>query len=125
MSDPTSDLLDRFFAAIVAGDLDAVEGCYADDVEVWHNVTGRSLDKQASIDLLRFWHGAVADMSYEILERHTHDGGAHQRHIVRGRAKGEDVEANVAITFHVADGRITRIYEYLDPAAVAAVFGRG
>ena len=29
------------------------------------------------------------------------------------------------IVYHVDDGRITRIYEYLDQAAVAVVFGRG
>lgn len=123
MSDPTSDLLDVFFAAIVAGDLEAVGRCYADDVAVWHNVTRRELDKAASLDLLRFWHASVADIAYEVLERRTHDGGAAQRHIVRGTAKGQPLEANVGIFFAVVDGRITRIDEYLDPAAVALVFG--
>jgi ketosteroid isomerase-like protein len=124
MSDPTSDLLDRFFAAIVAGDLETVEAIYADDVEVWHNVTGQVMDKAANAKLLGFWHASVADMAYEILERHTYEGGASQRHVVRGKANGQEIAAEVAILFHVADGQITKIFEYLDPAAVAAVFDR-
>jgi hypothetical protein len=33
------------------------------------------------------------------------------------------IAAQVAIVFHIADGRITAICEYLDPAHAAAVFG--
>jgi ketosteroid isomerase-like protein len=36
---------------------------------------------------------------------------------------GEDLEASICSVFHVTDGVITKIYEYLDPAAVASVFG--
>ena len=32
-------LADRFFAAIEAGDLDAVAGIYAPDAVIWHNST--------------------------------------------------------------------------------------
>jgi ketosteroid isomerase-like protein len=124
MTDPTSELLDRLFSAIERGDVDTVAGLYADDVEVWHNVTGEVMGKQANLDLLRYWHGHVADMRYEVLERHTYEGGAMQRHVVHGHAGGETLAAHVAIVFRVDGGRITRIYEYLDPKAVAAVFDR-
>ena len=123
MSDPTDQLLDDFFAAIQRGDMDAVAALYADDVEVWHNVTRASLDKKASLDLLRYWIRNVTDMRYHVLERHTFDGGAVQRHVVHGTAHGTSLEVPVCIVFHVDGGRITRIYEYLDQAAVAAVFG--
>ena len=91
--------------------------------EVWHNVTGEALDKGRSLDLLRYWCRTVTGMRYEVLERSTYDGGAVQRHIVHGEANGSVIAANVCIVFHVLDGRITRIFEYLDPAAVAAAFG--
>ncbi len=123
MSDETSALLDVFFAAIEVGDIDAVAPLYADDVEVWHNVTGTAIDKSASLDLLRYWSSKVADMRYEVLERQTFPGGAVQRHIVHGRAGDRELDAEICIVFHVADDRITRIFEYLDPAAVSAVFG--
>ena len=122
MADPISSLLDEFFAGIERGDLEVVERLYADDVEVWHNVTRSSLDKAASLDLLRYWTRTVTNMRYDVLERRTYDGGATQRHIVHGEAGGATVRADVCIVFHVADRQITRIYEYLDPAAVAAVF---
>jgi ketosteroid isomerase-like protein len=125
MSDPTEELLDEFFAAIQRGDIDTVSALYADDVEVWHNVTRSSLDKQGSLDLLRYWLRSVTDMRYHVLERRTFDGGAMQRHEVHGVARGTALQVPVCIVFHVAGGRITRIYEYLDRAAVAAVFGEG
>jgi ketosteroid isomerase-like protein len=125
MSNPTDRLLDDFFAAIQRGDIDAVAALYADDVEVWHNVTRASLDKQASLDLLRYWVRNVTDMRYHVLERHTFNGGAVQRHEVHGVAHGTTLQVPVCIVFHVDAGRITRIYEYLDQTAVAAVFARG
>ncbi len=47
-----------------------------------------------------------------------------QRHVVHGVANGSTLRAEVAIFFHVVDGRIRKIYEYLDSSAVAAVFDR-
>jgi ketosteroid isomerase-like protein len=44
------DVLDPFVAAIEHGDIDAVAPMYTDDVAVWHNVTGRALDKAQSLD---------------------------------------------------------------------------
>ena len=119
----SSELLDDFFAAIERGDLDAVAEAYADDVEVWHNVTGVALDKPASVDLLRYWCDRVDGRSYEVLERSEYDGGVVQRHVVRGTVDGEPLAADVCIVFHLDGRSITRIYEYLDPASVASVFG--
>jgi ketosteroid isomerase-like protein len=118
----TDELLDAFFAAIERGDIDAVADFYDDDVAVWHNVTGNALDKQGSLALLRYWSRSVSAMRYEILERHAFDGGAVQRHVVHGVAGDDTIAAQVAIVFHIADGRITAIHEYLDPSQVAAVF---
>ena len=117
------DLLDRFFAAIEAGDIDAVAPMYAEDVEVWHNVTGTALDKAGSLGLLGYWASKVAGRRYEVLERAFWPGGAVQRHVVHGDAGGTTLAAPVCIVFHFRDGCITRIFEYLDPAAVAPVFG--
>ena len=126
MSDPAAAndaLLDRFFAAIERADMDAVAAMYADDVAVWHNVTGRALDKARSLDLLRYWTEQVHEIRYEVLERAHFPGGAVQRHVVRGDAGGTPIEANVAIVFHFDGDQVTAIFEYLDAAAVSAVFG--
>ena len=112
-----------FFATIERGDIDAVADFYDDDIAVWHNVTGNALDKAGSLALLRYWSGSVRAMRYEILERHVFDGGAVQRHVVHGEAGDQTIAAPVGIVFHIANGRIAAIYEYLDPSHVAAVFG--
>ena len=119
----TVELLDTLFGTIGRSDLDAVADLYTDDIEVWHNVTGVALDKARSLDLLGYWCRKVTGLRYEVLERRTYDGGAVQRHIVHGDADGSVIAAEICIVFHIHDGRITRIFEYLDPAAVAAVFG--
>ena len=122
--DDTSALLDEFFALVTRGDIDAVAPLYAPDVAVWHNVTGRALDHEGSLDLLRYWSSQVTDVRYEVVEREVFPGGAVQRHVLHGKAGAEEIHADVCIVFHVADGVITHIFEYLDPASVAAVFGR-
>ena len=119
----TVEILDTLFAAIERADLETVGALYAEGVEVWHNVTGEALDKAGSLDLLGYWCHKVTGIRYEVLERRTYDGGAFQRHIVHGDADGAVIAAEICIVFHVRDGNITRIFEYLDPAAVAAVFG--
>ena len=76
----------------------------------------------ANLALLDFWTSSVEGLRYEILERRAFEGGVVQRHVVHGRARGVDLHADVCIVIHVEDDRITRIFEYLDQTAVAAVF---
>jgi ketosteroid isomerase-like protein len=120
----TNDLLDAVFAAIERGDIDALDALFAEDVEVWHNTTDRTLDKRGSLKLLRYWTNHVRDMRYEIRERRIYDGGAFQRYVIHGTANDAPLRVPVCIVFHIDDGKITRIYEYLDPATVGAVFER-
>lgn len=114
--------IDAFFAAIEVGDVEAVAACYADDVEVWHNVTGVAMDKADNLSLLQFWSSRVQGLRYDIEDRRAFDGGVVQRHVVRGEVDGTPLAASVCIVLHVADGMITHIYEYLDQRAVEAVF---
>ena len=112
-------LLDEFFSAITAGDIDSVGEMYTTDVEVWHNVTDRTLDREGSLALLRYYVRTVADRRYEILARHHWDGGAVQRHVLHGRVGETVMRAPVCLTFAFRDGRISAIHEYVDSEAVA------
>ncbi len=116
--------IERLFAAIERGDAATIEDLYDDGVEVWHNVTGRTMGKADNLALLGFWSGAVENLRYEVLERRAFAGGVVQRHVVHGTAGGETLRAEVCIVIHVEDGRITRIFEYLDERHVAVVFRR-
>jgi ketosteroid isomerase-like protein len=98
--DEIQAVAERFFRAIEEGDLDAVKACYASDAVVWHN----------------FVVGAVANRRYEEVRRVVLDDGFVQQHVLRGDAPGGRLEMPAMMRVWVADGRVTRIDEYLDPA---------
>jgi len=121
---PSADLvLDRFFAAIEAGDIEAVEDIYHPDVQVWLNVTSQAVDRRQSLGILRYFRERLTGMRYEILERKTWDGGAVQRHVVHGHVGDKALMIQACIVFHLADERITHVYEYLDAKETAEAFG--
>ena len=123
MSRELDDLADAFFAAIERGDLDKVREIYAPEVEVWHNVTGRTQTRDENLKLLDFFASRVPVRRYEVLSRDFFPGGCVQRHILHGElVSGEPLEAPVCLVVYAADGRIQRLYEYLDAAAVQAAF---
>lgn len=123
MTDGTDQLATAFFAAIERGDLDAVRDLYAPNVEIWHNVTGRTQTRDENLKLLRFFTGRVSERRYEVLARDFFPGGFVQRHVLHGKlASGELVTAPVCLVVYVAGGRIERLFEYLDPETVRAAF---
>lgn len=117
------EFLDRFFAAIEAGDLDTVAGCYADDVVVWNNLARSDATKADNLRLLGWWHGRVDGLRYEIVERIPCDGGVVQRHVIHGSFEGEALEVPCCIVFRIADGRISALHEYLDKLSLGGVLG--
>jgi ketosteroid isomerase-like protein len=116
-------LASSFFAAIESGDLKTVHEIYAPSVGVWHNVTGKTQTRDENLRLLEFWTRQVTDLKYEILAREFFPGGFLQRHIVHGAvASGERIEASVCVVVYVSDGKIVKLFEYLDAKAVEAAF---
>jgi ketosteroid isomerase-like protein len=123
MNDETERIASELFAAIERGDLEAVRELYAPDVAIWHNVTGKTQTRDENLKLLKFFTGRVAERRYEVLAREFFPGGFVQRHVLHGKlASGELVAAPVCLVVYVAGGRIERLYEYLDPAAVSGAF---
>jgi len=123
VSEPSNSIAVQFFAAIERGDLDAVRELYSPSVEVWHNVTGQTQTREENLKLLGYFTGRVCELRYEVLARDFFDGGFVQRHILHGKLEtGEMIAAPVCLIVYVAGGRIQRLFEYLDPAAVQAAF---
>jgi ketosteroid isomerase-like protein len=121
--DEAETLASRFFAAIERSDLDAIREIYSPDAEIWHNVTGRSQTREENLALLRYFTGRVSELRYEVLEREFFRGGFVQLYILHGKLESGDlVAAPVCLVVHVSGGRIERLFEYLDPAAVRGVF---
>lgn len=113
---------ERLFAAIEAGDVDAVAALYADDVAVWHNYDHAAQSRDENLATLAWMTKRVSGLRYEVQSRVEVPGGVIQQHILRGTAPGgEPLEIPACMRLFVSDGHITRIEEYLDPAQAAAL----
>lgn len=109
-------LANRFFAAVEAGDLETLTALYHPDVRIWHSRDEADTDLKQSQELLSLFFERVSDRRYEIVRRHTFDGGFVQEHITHGTMKdGSRMALPVCFICHVdSEGRITRIAEYFD-----------
>jgi ketosteroid isomerase-like protein len=120
--DPTLELADRMFRAIEQGDLDALRGCYDPDIIVWANFDGKEQNIDQSMRLVGWLCSKLDQRHYDVQRREIIPGGFLQEHILRAVAPdGTDIAMPACIIATVADGRVTRIHEYLDPAGVGAL----
>ncbi len=71
--------------------------------------------------IIDWFIGSTTDRRYEILDRQFFDGGFVQQHILNANGRnGGSIAMRVCIVIKVgADGLITRIDEYFDPAEMA------
>ena len=123
MSRESDAIASQLFAAIERGDLDAVRELYAPDVAIWHNVTNDAQTRDENLKLLRSFTKRFSERRYEVLARDFFPGGFVQRHVLHGRlANGDLLAVPVCIVIYVADGKIARLYEYVDQAAVSPIF---
>ncbi len=116
-------LLDRFFAALPAGDLEAVRAIYTPDAEVWHNNDNASQTVEENLRVLRWVSSNIQGMCYEEVRRTPMDSGqVVQQHVLRGTApNGRALEVPACIVFTFRDGQVCRLEEYLDTAQVAVL----
>jgi ketosteroid isomerase-like protein len=120
---PTTDPLDvaaRLFAAVEAGDVAAIAQLYAPDAVIWHSHTDTTQTAEENVQILGMVTRRLRDLRYEEVRRQRTERGFVQQHVLRARApEGQPVELRSCILCDVVDGRITRLDEYLDGAAVA------
>jgi ketosteroid isomerase-like protein len=118
-------LADELFAAVAAADVDRVSAIYADDVQVWNNVGQKTLNRDENFRLIKSFTKRVSDLRYEVHEREFFPGGFMQRHTLHARlASGDPLTVPVCMVIHAANGKIERVFEYLDSDAVAPAFAR-
>lgn len=116
------EVVERFFAALEAGDIDAVRAIYAPDAVVWHNDDLIEQPVEENLKVLAGLHRAVSGLHYEIIRRVPADDGVIQQHVLRGTLPGgQPVALHAAMYLQVKDGRITRIEEYLDSAKRSSI----
>ena len=115
---------DDLFTAIEKGDVEGVRSIYAPDAVIWHNTDGIEQTVEQNLRTLQWVCDNLADRAYEDVRRHEFEGGFVQQHVLRFTKGGERRGMPACIVATVADGRITRIDEYLDSAQVAQLLRR-
>jgi ketosteroid isomerase-like protein len=119
----TLELADRFFAAVETGDVDVLRELYHPDAEIWHNTDGVAQRRDDNLATLAWMRRHLPDLHYTAIRRAaTTDGFVQQHVLVATNRAGRRVEVPACIVTKIGDdGRITRLDEYLDSAAVAAI----
>jgi ketosteroid isomerase-like protein len=108
---------DRLFGAVERGDLDELRRLYDPDARIWHNFDGREQSVEENLQTLTWMCGRLFDRTYEIVRREVLPDGFVQQHVLRGLTRaGEPFAMPACMIVRCADGRITRIDEYLDAA---------
>jgi uncharacterized protein len=120
--DGVLNLADRVFRAIEDGDLDALRSCYAPTFVAWTNFDNRESDREQALNVVGWLCGKLSHRRYEVRRRVVIDDGFLQEHVLRGTAPdGTEIAMPACIVATVAEGLVTRMNEYLDPAGVAAL----
>jgi ketosteroid isomerase-like protein len=114
------DVADRLFAAIENGDIAKVQQLWNDDVVVW-KVADHDRDKERALRVIDWFIGTTTERRYEILDRQVFDGGFVQQHILHANGRnGGSIAMRVGIVIKLgANGLISRIDEYFDPAEIS------
>ena len=99
-AEAVADVADRLFEAIEQSDVAMVEQLWNSDVIVW-KVADRDRDREHALRVISCFVNTTTARRYEILDRQFFEGGFGQQHILH------------------ANGLISRIDEYFDPAEIA------
>jgi ketosteroid isomerase-like protein len=123
MTHEADTIASEFFAAIERGDFVAIRELYSPEAVIWHNVTAKSQTREENLALLRFFTGRVSKLRYQVLAREFFPGGFVQRHVLHGELESGDlIAAPVCLVVYISEGKIERLFEYLDPVSVQGAF---
>lgn len=118
--DDIAALAKKFFDGIEAGNIAILREVYAPDVKIWHNTDGLVQTLEDNVATLTGMVERIPTRRYADRRVHTFPGGFVQQHKLIGTKKsGNAVELEAVIVCAVENGRITRLDEYFDSAAVA------
>lgn len=121
MRSTVADVAERLFAAIENGDAAAVEALWDDEVLVWKSAEPFDQVKDRTLRVIFWFMDTTTERRYEIRDRQCFDGGFVQQHVLHATGRnGGSISMRVCIVIKVgANGLITRIDEYFDPADIA------
>lgn len=109
------DVANRFFAAVEAGDIDAVREIYSPDARIWHNFDNYASTRDENLQVLGWVSANVPGFRFEEVRRNYVPGAFIQQHVIRGqKPDGSEIHCPAILKVECRDGHITRIEEYFD-----------
>jgi ketosteroid isomerase-like protein len=113
-------LADAFFGALEAGSVEDVNACFAPGARLWHNFDRIARTPEENVAGLETLFTGFPKRSYVDVRRLPTAQGWVQQHVLRlERADGAVVDWPGCIVFDVAEGKITRLDEYVDIASLS------
>jgi ketosteroid isomerase-like protein len=117
-----SQMADLLFGLVERGDIDALRRLYHPDARIWHNYDQREQTVDQNLVTLAWMCQRLFDRTYEVIRREVLHDGFMQQHVLHGLTRaGEPFAMPACMIVRCAEGRITRIDEYLDPGQAAAL----
>src|SRR4051812_36487170 len=115
-------LADRFISAVAAGDLETVRSIYAPDAVMWNNYSRTPQTVDENLRILGWMTKNLKDMRYEDVRCITTSEGYVEQHVLRGTGpSGKELELPACLIVQVSDGRVKKLEEYFDSAALSAL----
>jgi hypothetical protein len=102
-----------------------IQRIWNDDIAVGRTGETRDRDKERALRVIAWFINTTTKRRYEILDRQLFDGGFVQQHILHANGRnGASISMRVCLMIKLgANGLISRIDEYFDPAELAPLLG--
>ena len=114
--------IERLFAAILAKDAAAARACFTPDAKVWHGYDCVAHDLDSFVAGLEHVFASGMVLRYDDIRRQpTADGFVQQHLFVAHSADGAWEGKPCCNVFHLKDGLIHRVEEYLDRTGVVKI----
>lgn len=115
-------IANRFFDGLLAGDLDELQAACAPGSVLWINLTEQDRPLEASLPGFARLRGKVPDLRMDAVRRRGVPGGFVEQHVLAGTMpSGDTLRVVGCFLGTVADGRITRLEEYVDGGQAGAL----
>jgi ketosteroid isomerase-like protein len=119
MSSGTSAIADRFVAALENGDEAELARLYHPELRFTIRTSGAAYDRTAAVRNFRTMWRHLRDVEVEVVDRQRTEHGFLSQQVLRATiGDGTRIEVPMCMIFGVRDGRIARVDEYFDAAAV-------
>jgi ketosteroid isomerase-like protein len=108
-------LCNALFDAIESGDIEGVDRCYAPEMTLWFNATGAAIGREENLEVLAAGRDLHRRRTYDDRTINTFEDGFVVQYTVNVVAhNGRKVPLSACLVAEVRDGKITKLFEYLD-----------